>query len=131
MRSWYVQLVGDNYPHDELIPLLFNGVRGAGGHHDLVDALRLRDHLASQGIRRYAFPITVRARQFQSTVAVPCLPKQVLQAQPSPDLVDDKEGERIKPGNKNALEADLDNAAIKAPCCEDGNTMPRESRQRE
>ena len=31
------------------------------------------------------------------------------------DLVDDKEGERVEPGKKNALEADLDNAAIKAP----------------
>ena len=47
------------------------------------------------------------------------------------DLVDDKEGERIKLGNENALEADLDNAAIKAPWREDGNTIPRESRQRE
>ena len=83
-RSWYVQIVGDNYPHNEPIPLLLNGVRAPDGHHDLVDTLWLRDHLASQGIRRYAFRSRcARDSSKAQWRSVFCLPQQVLQAQPS------------------------------------------------
>ena len=115
-RSRYVQIVGDNFIHNDLIPLLFNGVNGAGGHHDLVDPLWLRDHLASQGIRRWAFRSRcARDSSKAQWRSEPSLLQQVVQAQTPRDLVDDKEGERIKLGNKNALKADLDNAVIQAP----------------